>query len=444
MYRLLVIQFIRNKMSVAAILLLLSIGMISLWGGKRFLAGQQSAIAETAAYQQQHIDRLVQYENKEMGLLLYYLKFAYINPTNKLAGLSIGQKDINSSIQSPTIRTLEAQKYDTDIRNPYQLMYGHFDMSFVIVYLFPLVIIGLCFSLYSDEKERGIWPLVQTQYADTRKYLLLKLSVPYLFVMGTLLILYISAAIILALPFQQSFFKYILCNTLYIHFWFALVLLVVSFYKSSSVNALCLLGLWLLLTLLLPAAVNNYITRIYPVPESLSTMLKQRDGYHKKWDITKDSTLELFTNAYPQYKDYKWKTQGFDWLWYYAMQHLGDVEASYDRDLLMKKLKQREKVSRQFSWLAPTLYTQSYNTGLAQTDLNNQLHFLDSTTRFHEKLRHYFYPKIFTDAPVLKENWSRFKPVYCIIKNNTSWVQSSFTLLYFLMLLAMAFFRLKR
>ena len=143
MFSLLLKQFLRTKIAPASLLLLFIAGIISISIGKGFLQQQQADISETTLHQKEHIERLLKYENKEFGLLMYYLKFAYINPTSNIAGLSIGQRDINSSIQTNNIRGLEGQKYDTDIRSPYQLMMGNFDLSFVILYLFPLGIISL-------------------------------------------------------------------------------------------------------------------------------------------------------------------------------------------------------------------------------------------------------------------------------------------------------------
>lgn len=443
MYRLMIIQFVRNKVAVASLVLLLTAGAISLLVGKNFLIQQEEAIRETAAYQAEHIERLVKYENKEMGLLLYYLRFAYINPTSPLAGLSIGQRDINSSIQSPTIRTLEAQKYDTDIRNPYFTMMGNFDLGFVVLYLFPLVIIACCFNLFSEEKEQGTWPLVRAQNISTRKYLMIKISVPYIFTIVVLLLLYVLASVLLHIPFNKAFIAHLVSNYLYTSFWFAMVLLMISFFKSSSVNAISLLSAWLFLTLLLPAAVNNHITRKYPVAESFSTMLKQRDGYHKKWDIPEDSTMKFFYKEYPEYAAFKWTNEGLNWIWYYAMQHLGDAEARTDRELFMQKLYQRENLSKDLSKLIPTLYTQLYNTSLAQSTLSNHLQFLDSTTHYHERLRKYFYPKIFSAAPVLHEDWSRFVPEYCAVKNDPRLFESFYIGLFVILIGTIAIYRLK-
>lgn len=86
---------------------------MSIYIGKQFIDKQESNIEHTAKYQQDHIQRYVKYFDKEAGLLLYYLKFGLVNNTDNLNALSVGQRDINPSVQSLTIRNLEGQKYDT-------------------------------------------------------------------------------------------------------------------------------------------------------------------------------------------------------------------------------------------------------------------------------------------------------------------------------------------
>jgi ABC-2 type transport system permease protein len=46
---------------------------------------------------------------------------------------------------------------------------------------------------------------------------------------------------------------------------------------------------------------NNYILNEYPVPEALEAMIEQRDGYHEKWDLAKEVTMEPFFEVYPQF-----------------------------------------------------------------------------------------------------------------------------------------------
>ncbi len=61
------------------------------------------------------------------------------------------------------------------------------------------------------------------------------------------------------------------------------------------------------------------------------------------------------------------------------------------------------------SQLIPTLHTQIQLNEIAKPDLGNQFLVLKETKHFHEKMRLYFYPKIFGNTTVNKENWSRFK-----------------------------------
>jgi ABC-2 type transport system permease protein len=418
MFAILVKHFLRNKTALIALSIVFIVGLASIFIGKQFLHKQQKAIAATANYQKEHLERLVKFENKEFGLFMYYAKFALVNNTNALTGLAIGQRDVNSSIQAITIRGLEAQKYDTDLANPFNLLMGNLDLSFVIIYLFPLLIITLTFNLLSEEKEKGTWPLLFTQAKSPKKYLWTKLLVVALFVSSVLLFLFLAAIFVLAIPIQVAFIKFVGVSFLYLLFWFALSFLIVALNKTSSINAILLLSCWLGLNIVLPAAVNNYISTAYPVPEALSTMLTQRDGYHKKWDIPKEQVMQQFTTVYPQFKNYTWQQESFNWLWYYAMQHGADVESSNQSKAFTQKLQQRNKASNVASYFIPSINIQLQQNTLAQSSLANHLAFLDSTTKFHEQLRLYFYPKIFTAAPVLQEDWSNQRVRYFNEKEN--------------------------
>jgi ABC-2 type transport system permease protein len=174
MKTLLIKNFTRSKGLMLGLLLLLISGLVSLKIGKQFLENAQ-IIEKTAHYQQENINRYVQNVDKEMGLLLYYLRFGLVNQTPNLAGLSIGQRDINPSIISVTIRNLEEQKYTTDLMNPMYQLLGNLDFSFVLLYFFPLIIIAFCFNLISEEKEEGTWSLLLTQAQNPKNVLLWKL-----------------------------------------------------------------------------------------------------------------------------------------------------------------------------------------------------------------------------------------------------------------------------
>ncbi|MEA5460892.1 DUF3526 domain-containing protein [Arcicella sp. LKC2W] len=402
-------NFLRSNSVKIGVLFLLFAGIVSIFVGRQFLDKQHQSILATATYQKQHLNQNVKFHHDEMGLLLYYAKFSLINNTLPISALSIGQRDINPSIQSITIRGLEAQKYDSDLNNPINLLLGNIDYSFVLIFLFPLIIIAFTYNIISEEKESGTWKIV---FVQCQNYFLYVCSVFYVRFFVIVLILIISlllAVFFLQIPLNTIFFTYFITSLLYVIFWFGVCFWVVSLHKNSNYNAILLLSLWLLLIIILPAIINNYLVNKYPTPESFETTLKQRKSYHEKWDVDKKTTINKFYGHYPQYRKFAFPDAEFSWLWYYAMQQMGDDESAKQVNDLNEKLKLRNRVSADIALFIPTLHLQIQFNELAKSGLENHLYFLEETSKFHEKLRLYFYPKIFNHVSVQSENWNKFK-----------------------------------
>ena len=403
-------NFIRSKGTKIGLLFLLFIGFISLLIGKQFQDKQIQTIEQASVYQKEHIARNAAFHKDEIGLLLYYIKFSLVNKTLPINSLAIGQRDVNPSIQSVTIRGLEGQKYDSELNNPNNLLAGNIDFSFVLIYLFPLLIIAFSYNLISEEKESGTWKIVATQSQNTFFYILKLFYVRILSLIALLSILLFIAVLFLSIPLNQSLFVFYGLGILYILFWFAVCFFIVSLQKHSNFNAVILLTIWLFLIIIVPAGINAYIVTKYKVPEALELTLKQRNAYHEKWDTDKNETMEKFYKHYPQFRSYKIPAdKEFTWLWYYAMQQMGDDESAVQSRELERKLQQRNIASQSIAQFIPTLHTQLQLNEIAHADLGNQLLFLKETSKFHEKLRLYFYPKIFDNAAVDAENWGKFK-----------------------------------
>jgi ABC-2 type transport system permease protein len=408
--QLLFLNFIRAKGFIIALVVLAVASLLSFYIGKTFIENNQKNIEKTAQAQQETIDRYVKFENKEMGLLLYYVKFGLVNEMPNLAGLSIGQRDINPSAMSVTIRNLEEQKYNTELHNPMFQLLGNMDFGFVLIYFFPLVIIAFCFNAMSEEKESGIWKLLCSQTDKPFLVIVQKIAIRWVIIESLLLLLLCIAQIYLQIPFNLAWIIFVLMAFFYVLFWFALCTWVVSFQKNSNQNALLLLISWVLLTIVLPASANALITHTYPTEEAFETLIESRDGYHKKWDLEKEPTLQKFKAHYPQFADFQHpENKDFSWLWYYAMQQMGDDEAQNAVKQFKNKLAKREALSKTIGYFFPTIHTQLVFNQVTQSDLNNQLQFWEALEQFHEKKRLHFYPKIFSDAPVLQENWLQWK-----------------------------------
>ena len=399
-------SFIRSTGVKIGLGFLFTAGLVSLLVGRQFLDRQTRNSRDVVTAQRADLARHSHFHD-EIGLVLYYAQFALVNQTPALAGLSIGQRDVNPSIQRVTIRGLEAQKYDADLNNPTNLLLGNIDFSFVLIYLFPLLIIALTYSAISEERENGTWRIVAVQSRNLLGFIaqlfLMRLAV----VLGLLLVLLGLAVLVLVIPLDGPFFLFVGTSVLYVLVWFCICFFVTSLHRPSGTNAVLLISIWLVLLLILPAGINQYMLSRYPLPEALATTVKQRRGYHEKWDLPKEPTVTKFYAHYPQFRSFGIPTANSSWLWYYAMQQMSDDESARESGELRQKLQAREAVSHQFVLLLPSLQAQLQLNDLARSGLSNQLRFLDETTRFHEGLRLYFYPKIFSELSVKAERWDR-------------------------------------
>ncbi|WP_341227264.1 DUF3526 domain-containing protein [uncultured Arcticibacterium sp.] len=423
MTRLLFLNFIRSKGLHWGLGLLFFTGLLGINTGRQFLDKYQENVKLTAKVQEESIENNVKNHPQELGLLLYYVKFGLVNEMPNLAGLSIGQRDINPSVQSVNIRYLEEQKYNTDLINPLYSLLGNLDFSFVLIYFFPLIIIAFCFSIISEEKEDGTWSLILSQSENPQKMLRMKLFIRFLSVLAVLLLLFSIAKVYLDIPLDAAFSAFILVSMLYILFWFSLGWLVASFQKTSSQNAVILVFSWVLLAIVIPAIFTAVINYKLPVSETFKTLIDGREGYHAQWDKPKEETLQKFYDHYPQFSEYKLPPGDFNWLWYYAMQQSGDDMASEASKNLQEKLRQREAFSSTVGTIFPSMHTGITMSNLSKSGLKNYLDFGDELVKFHEKKRLYFYPKIFSEASASNENWKSFKLEYFNEKSNINWFQ---------------------
>jgi len=423
MYRLLIKQFFRSKTVILAFGILMILGGLSITTGKQFLHQKQEAITKTAAQQKKHITVQKDLHKDDLGLLLYYLKFSFVKPLNPLAGIAIGQSDINTHIQNVKILNLEGQKYDTDLVNPMHLQVGNLDLSFLIIFLFPLVIIALTFNLLSEEVEKGTWKMITIHGKSALRFLLMKLSIRIFFIATILMLLFILSALILGIEFNKDFLHLIGISYAYILFWFAVCFLVIVLRNTSNTNAIILLSTWLLLVVFLPVLINNYVRSQYPIEEAFTMTIKKRDEYHKRWDTNKQETMDKFYKHYPQFSKYTVQEEGFSWLWYYAMQQMGDDESKEEREAMYAKINNREQLSTTLALFFPPLQVQLAMNAIAKTSLTHHVTFLDATTKFHEELRLQFYPKIFENNKVNTIDWNQYHDPLVFednIENNSS------------------------
>ena len=125
MIGLLLKQLFRSKGLIIGLFILFVVGVLSIYIGKVFVDRQEQIIESTEKAQIEHIERHVEYIDGHIGLLLYYIKFGFVNDRSPLTGLSIGQRDIRQAAQLINIRNLEEQKNTSEFLNPFFQLLGN-------------------------------------------------------------------------------------------------------------------------------------------------------------------------------------------------------------------------------------------------------------------------------------------------------------------------------
>jgi ABC-2 type transport system permease protein len=202
--------------------------------------------------------------------------------------------------------------------------------------------------------------------------------------------------------------------TLYALFWFGAVLVVTALQRSSAVNAVALVGTWLLLVVLIPGLLNMGVAAARPVPQGLALTIKQREEIHAGWDRPKAQTMNRFFAHYPQWRDTTTIRERFVWRWYYAFQHLGDVSVEPLAAAYAGGLQQRFALVEQLNVFSPAINAQTSLNALAGTDLPTHLQFQSSARAYHDALRTYYYPFLFRQVPFTHADYAR-KPTHSFI-----------------------------
>lgn len=224
-----------------------------------------------------------------------------------LSGLSIGLRDVQSYYQ---IVKKEPQYIDqnAEINNPVKIAAGNFDLSFVIVYLLPLLIIGFCYNIISQEREKGTLSLILVQGLSVHKLIVYKLLFRGLLLGATLLLLNVAGAVVSSFTVKMNIgdilsWQYL--SILYLALWLSIAYTVAVLRQVSIVNALYLLGIWLLFLIVLPALFNVIVSLRHPVPLQSGLASYQRELREHIWEMDRQALLDTFYENNPRYNNMK-------------------------------------------------------------------------------------------------------------------------------------------
>ncbi len=420
-------SFVRNKFQLLMLAVTFVFGLYAIYYGQSEINSQRETIKAVTALEQdefsqykasfkEEMETLEQEQTHDIASRPAYAWFRHgyhaILPPHDYAPLAIGQRDLFRYYYRLTGTSLHYQLFENELANPVNLLAGNFDLSFVLIYLFPLLIIAFCYGLFSAERENGTLPLLQIQSVSIRKIILVRLAFYFMMVTGLALLVSFIGLLTSGNPLAEEnrlpAFAWIVGVVVYCAFWFGLMFLVISFRKNSSFNAIAAAGCWLLFLIVVPAVLNVIVTVKYPLSSATLAGLTRRTGLENEDDEeeSREVIMEFFAH--------KPELAGSDSLikndlmakTYAAFTTLKDINSQKEVDHYNSQVVRRNEWTSRFHWLSPAVNMQDVLAHIAQTDLNTFLRFQDALVGFHGEITDFYFTRLFWDKPILLEDYT--------------------------------------
>jgi ABC-2 type transport system permease protein len=214
------------------------------------------------------------------------------------AMIAIGMSDLHSDLWRLNLEGKESRG-DTDLENPINLLYGAFDLAFVLAYLLPLLVIAGAFNLISEEREQGTLAIQRSQPVGFVRLYVNKMLARFGLLSVLILLVVLTALGVAGIaPGSSIAWKIVGISILYALFWFLICLGINLYGGTSDQNALRTIGIWLFFSLVSPALVNLIVGKVYPVPSRASHQTALRN-IENQLENQRDSIILEFYASNP-------------------------------------------------------------------------------------------------------------------------------------------------
>ncbi|MDC6364572.1 MULTISPECIES: DUF3526 domain-containing protein [Flavobacteriaceae] len=352
----------------------------------------------------------------------YYPRVAAMD-SKPMAFISTGQADMFTHYVKPAVSGDDFALKFTEMTSPVQLLFGSFDLAFVIIYLLPLLIIAFSYNVLSAEKESGSLRLLASQPIGIQNWVLQKLGLRFfwlsLLVVGSLLVVFFSLGLN---PFDDTpvFLSLLGLILAYMLFWFAIAFVVNLWVGSSAKNAVALLGLWVVFVLLVPSVLNQLGNTLYPMP-SRNLMINEMRTLKAEVTKKQDEILDNFLRDHPEYAINDTTQNRSFWHGYMASQKLIHEELSPLVNSYEEQLQNQQGWIDKFKWISPTILAQESLNKMAGTSKKDYEEYRKQVVDFAEKWRGHFIPFLYNNQSFSQADYDALPSFDYQTKANNYW-----------------------
>lgn len=188
-----------------------------------------------------------------------------------------------------------------EIANPERLAIGTLDFNFVLIYLLPILIIIILFNVGGLEKDLKFEKLIFLNNITKHRWLFIRFLF-YFFIINILLFLLMFSYALATGVFQSQafdFFTLLYTTSLYIFLWFTIFYFINYYGKNSSDQALKMISIWLLLSIIIPGSIHQVSSIKYPVNYMIQYIDVDRDKSNDIFELPIDTIRIQLLDAFP-------------------------------------------------------------------------------------------------------------------------------------------------
>lgn len=389
------------------------------WNGARWVGFQQAALASASA---EEAERYVKLQTEVDDLQRTGGKVSPFRdprspsnaggrlgpryaslPPGPLAALAVGQSDLLPYYFKVSTDSRDAVVGSTEIENPQRLLVGRFDLAFVLIFFYPILILALCYNMLSAEQEQGTLALTLSQPLSlatltTGKVLLRATVLVGLVVVCTLAALVIGGVDLAAPGALARLGLWVASVVAYGAFWFGLAMLVASLGLRSAANATVLASTWLVLVVVLPSVFNLVATSVFPVPSRMELVQAVRVAS----DDANAAGSKLLAGYYEDHPELATgdASQAMTDFNVVRVAVSDDVERRV-RPVIVRYEQQiagQQRLVDGLRFISPAVLMQSALNDIAGTGYERHQRFLQQVDGYHAAWRQFFTPLIFQKA----------------------------------------------
>jgi ABC-2 type transport system permease protein len=366
--------------------------------GERILADVEADLAEQRAAAAAADDGA--------GGEVYRANQAAVLPPGPLADFAVGQSDLYPDrAQVSVFKRLDNLFGWYQLASPFGLLAGRFDLAFVVIYLLPLVVLGLSYDLLSREREGGTLALTLAQPVTLRALVVGKLAARLL-AGGGLLAAILGAAFAAGGDFGGArwarFGLWLALAAAYALFWLVLAAATAAAGWRSETNATVLAVAWLLLVLVVPGLLTAAIQAALPAPPRLEFVSALRRADNE----AAGQSAALLARYYHEHPELAAAgEQGGFVPRYYAAQREVDRRVMPVVEAFERRLEAQQELVGRLRFLSPGVVAQEAFNDLAGSSAARHRRFTEQARDYLARWHAVLSPRIFLGRPLAPEEY---------------------------------------